>query len=204
MRAKMRAQCNIANHVPVHRFDGSMMNGLQAVSQWETYFGTPTGAVLGLFNAAYPLGGILGVFFIPTISDLWGRRMGLALGAAVSVVGGVLQASAADLAMFIVARLLLGAGCVITAGVGAPLITEIAHPHQRTTATALFLTSYALGSIVAAWSTLGTFRIENSAAWRIPSGLQAFPSVIQLLGIWWYVALLDYCRCALQVANSRA
>ncbi|PVH67971.1 general substrate transporter [Cadophora sp. DSE1049] len=166
-------------------FDGSMMNGLQAVSQWRLYFGAPKGAVLGLFNAAYPLGATFGVFFIPFVSDRWGRRVGLAVGAAISVLGGILQASSVNLAMFVIARLLLGIGCVITAGVGSPMITEIAHPHQRTTATALFLTFYSFGSIVAGWSTFGTFRIGNSAAWRIPSGLQAFPSLVQLIGIWW-------------------
>lgn len=164
-----------------------MMNGLQAVNEWRTYFGTPKGAILGLFNAAYPLGGVLGVFFIPTVSDRFGRKAGLAFGAAVSVLGGVLQAASQNLAMFVIARLLLGSGCVITAGVGSPMITEIAHPHQRTTATALFLTFYSFGSIVAGWTTFGTFRINNSAAWRIPSGLQALPSLIQFIGIWWWV-----------------
>src|SRR5450756_2457659 len=104
----------------LRRFDGSMMNGLQAVTEWRTYFGTPKGAVLGLFNAAYPLGGVVGVFFIPSVSDRWGRKVGLAVGAAISVLGGVLQASAVSLAMFVIARLLLGMGCVVTAGVGSP------------------------------------------------------------------------------------
>lgn len=76
-------------------------------------------------------------------------------------------------------------GTVFLGSSGAPLITEIAHPHHRATATALFNTSYALGSIVAAWTTFGSFRIAGSAAWRIPSALQGLPSVIQLLGIWW-------------------
>lgn len=39
-----------------------MMNGLQSVTHWQNYFGTPKGATLGFFNAAYPLGGIAGVF----------------------------------------------------------------------------------------------------------------------------------------------
>ncbi|KAH6695974.1 general substrate transporter [Leptodontidium sp. MPI-SDFR-AT-0119] len=166
-------------------FDGSMMNGLQAVTEWRNYFGAPKGAVLGLFNAAYPLGGVIGVFFIPIVSDRWGRKAGLAFGAAVSVLGGALQAGSVNLAMFVIARLLLGVGCIITAGVGAPFVTEIAHPSQRTTATALFLTFYSFGSIIAGWATFGTFRITNSAAWRIPSGLQVVPSAMQLLGVWW-------------------
>lgn len=31
---------------------------------------------------------------------------------------------------------------------------------------------------------LGTFKIENAWSWRIPSLVQAVPSVIQLAAIW--------------------
>jgi len=32
-------------------YDGSMMNGLQSLDQWNDYFGHPTGSALGLLNA---------------------------------------------------------------------------------------------------------------------------------------------------------
>jgi hypothetical protein len=32
-------------------YDGSMMNGLQSLTQWETYFDHPTKGKLGLLNA---------------------------------------------------------------------------------------------------------------------------------------------------------
>ncbi|KIW05920.1 uncharacterized protein PV09_03113 [Verruconis gallopava] len=166
-------------------FDGSMMNGLQAVESWRGYFGEPKGATLGLFNAAYPIGGLCAIPFISIIADTLGRRKTLALGAAICCVGAGLQSGASTLAMFVVARGFLGCGTVFLGSSGGPLIAEIAHPLQRPTATALFNTSYALGSIVAAWATFGTFRINGSAAWRIPSALQALPSVIQLCMLRW-------------------
>lgn len=161
-----------------------MMNGLQAVKPWRTYFGEPKGATLGLFNAAYPIGGLLAVPFVSFLPDLFGRRVGLATGAVICCIGAALQGAAQNLPMFVVARGILGAGTVFLNACGAPLITEIAHPAHRTTATALFLTSYALGSIVAGWTTFGTFRIASDASWRIPSVLQALPSVVQLAGLW--------------------
>lgn len=160
------------------------MNGLQSVSHWQSYFGTPKGATLGFFNAAYPLGGIAGVFLISPIADGLGRRVGLATGAALCCLGAALQGGAINIAMFVISRVIIGAGSVVVAGVGAPYITEIAHPAQRSTATALFLTFYSVGSIVAGWCTFGTFRIDGTASWRIPSALQGFPSVIQLLFVW--------------------
>ncbi|KAG4258901.1 hypothetical protein FPRO03_13367 [Fusarium proliferatum] len=165
-------------------FDGSMMNGLQSVSHWQTYFGTPTGAMLGFFNAAYPLGGILGTFLISPAADTFGRRWGLATGAALCCIGAAIQGAAMNIGMFIISRVIIGAGSVVVAGVGAPYITEIAHPAQRSTATALFLTFYSVGSIIAGWCTFGTFRIDSTASWRIPSALQGLPSIIQLLFVW--------------------
>jgi len=32
-------------------YDGSMMNGLQSLTQWDKYFHHPTGSKLGLLNA---------------------------------------------------------------------------------------------------------------------------------------------------------
>ncbi|KAG9252386.1 general substrate transporter [Emericellopsis atlantica] len=165
-------------------FDGSMMNGLQSVENWRNYFGEPKGATLGLFNAAYPIGGLCAIPFISFVSDTFGRRVGLATGATICVIGATLQAAAQNLPMFVVARGILGCGTVFLGSSGAPLITEIAHPAHRATATALFNTSYALGAIIAAWTTFGTFRIASSASWRIPSGMQGLPSIIQLLGLY--------------------
>ncbi|KAM0297031.1 hypothetical protein ACHAPM_009900 [Fusarium culmorum] len=106
-------------------FDGSMMNGLQSVTHWQTYFGSPTGALLGFFNAAYPLGGILGSFAISPVADTLGRRCGIAFGAALCCVGAAIQGASVNIAMFIISRVIIGSGSVVVAGVGAPYITEI-------------------------------------------------------------------------------
>lgn len=41
-----------------------------------------------------------------------------------------------------------------------------------------------MGSFVAAWLTFGTNRIPSNWAWRAPSLVQALPSILQLLFIW--------------------
>ncbi|KAG5789091.1 hypothetical protein H9Q69_011858 [Fusarium xylarioides] len=115
----------------IYSFDGSMINGLQSVSHWQTYFGTPTGAMLGFFNAAYPLGGILGTFLISPAADTFGRRWGLATGAALCCISAAIQGAAINIAIFIISRVIISAGSVVIARVGAPYITEIAHPAQR-------------------------------------------------------------------------
>lgn len=89
-----------------------MMNGLQSVEQWRLYFGEPKGSTLGLFNVAYPIGGLCAIPFISVISDTFGRRFGLACGGAIYLLGATLQAAAQNLPMFVVARGILGCGTV--------------------------------------------------------------------------------------------
>ncbi|KAK7229568.1 hypothetical protein V2G26_001738 [Clonostachys chloroleuca] len=142
------------------------------------------GANLGIFNAAYPLGGVIGVFFTSPVADNYGQRTAIGVGAGLCCIGAAIQAGAVNLPMFVIFRVVVGAASVLVGGVGAPLITEIAHSEHRSTATALFLTFYSLGAISAAWCTFGTFRIDGSASWRIPSALQVLSSAIQLITIW--------------------
>ncbi|KAH6667445.1 hypothetical protein B0J14DRAFT_642392 [Halenospora varia] len=105
-------------------YDGSMMNGLQAVESWRDYFGSHKGSTLGLFNAAYPIGSLCAIPFISFISDGFGRRVALATKVTLCCIGAALQAGAANLPMFVVARGLLGCGTVFLGLLGAPLITE--------------------------------------------------------------------------------
>lgn len=72
------------------------------------------------------------------------------------------------------------------ASLGAPiLIIEIAFPTHRAPVTSIFNTGWGFGSIIAAWTKYGTFRIANTGSWCLPSLLQAFTAVIQLIFIWW-------------------
>ncbi|KAG8688318.1 hypothetical protein FRC11_005641 [Ceratobasidium sp. 423] len=86
-------------------FDGSMMNGLQAVPHWVSFFGEPKGATLGLYN-------------------------------------------------------------------------------QRAKLSSLYNTMWFTGSIIAAATTLGTFRIDGGASWRIPSAMMGLVPVLQMIIIW--------------------
>ncbi len=80
--------------------------------------------------------------------------------------------------MFIGCRFLIGLGLSWATMAAPVLITELAFPTHRAPITGLY--NY-LGSIAAAWVTYGTFPIENTWSWRIPSVLQGVPSVIQVI-----------------------
>ena len=86
--------------------------------------------------------------------------------------------------MFIGARFMIGFGVTFAAAASPLLVTELAYPSHRGKATSMYNTLWYLGSIIAAWTTFGTFKVESTWAWRIPSALQGLPSVIQIFFIW--------------------
>ncbi len=82
--------------------------------------------------------------------------------------------------MYIIARMLLGAGILFCIISGAALIAELGHPKERAILTSLFNSSYFIGQILASAIALGTTDIPSNWAWRIPSLLQICPSLLQI------------------------
>ncbi|OAL28490.1 hypothetical protein AYO20_09438 [Fonsecaea nubica] len=164
-------------------YDGSMMNGLQALPQWQDFAGHPTGAWLGFINAAQSLGSIVTYVVSPVLAQRYGRKLGMWLGFIMLILGVTLQTAAQNIATFILGRFFMG---VVTSfwGISAPLlITETAHPRHRAPLTALYQCGWYVGSLVAAWATFGTRNYASSWAWRIPSVLQAAIPAVAFLGL---------------------
>lgn len=95
---------------PVVPFAGSLMNGLQSLPQWMNYFGNPTGARLGVVNAAQSIGSVLSIFLVGASSDRFGRRPVLLAGILMIIAATVIQAASVNYAMFVVSRVIVGFG----------------------------------------------------------------------------------------------
>ncbi|KAJ7195580.1 general substrate transporter [Mycena haematopus] len=161
-------------------YDGSMMNGLQSLTQWENYFDYPTKGKLGLLNAIQTIGSLAGCPFAPYMADGLGRRPTVFFGALIMVIATAVQTASQSVGMFIGSRFLIGFGLTFAANAAPMLVTELSYPKYRAPLTSTYNSLWYLGSIVAAWATFGTFKIGNTWAWRVPSLLQAIPSVFQV------------------------
>ncbi|CAI6091884.1 unnamed protein product [Clonostachys chloroleuca] len=160
---------------------GAMMNGLQTLGQWRAYFDNPSAPLLGAMNAIFPVGKVLGLFPATWICDRYGRKLSMWIGLFFLIGAAGLQAGSVNLAMFLISRLILGAATALVAQPAPILVAELAYPTHRAKATGMYQTFFYVGAIFAAWSTYGTFRLDNSWSWRIPSFLQAFLPLLQLL-----------------------
>ncbi|KAK3325049.1 general substrate transporter [Apodospora peruviana] len=172
-------------------FDSQLINTLQYSPTFHEYLGggridpkTNQFAIepgmLGFVNSCYQLGSIFAVPIAPWFSQRFGRRWSIMLGSGIMVFGALLQGFAQHLAMYIIARMLLGAGILFCIISGASLIGELGHPKERATLTSLFNSSYFIGQILASAIALGTTEIKSNWAWRIPSLLQICPSLLQI------------------------
>lgn len=183
-------------------YDGSMLNGLQVFKRWNEAMSNPTGAILGALSNGTTFGAILAYLVASWLSDKIGRKKATIVGSIITFVGAILQANSTNYAFFLITRIILGFGNGITAVSCPLLIAEISFPDMkresepntttakyklsafRSTATTSYGAFWYLGALVAAWVTYGTRVMDTSYCWRIPSYMQGFFPIVQIIGTW--------------------
>jgi MFS family permease len=164
-------------------YDGSLMNGLQALNEWNRFMDYPTGVKLGWINAIILLGSGVGSPIAAWISNRFGRKPGLYVGYIFMILGSVLQTASPNRAAFLLARLFIGVASALF-GVAAPLlINEMAHPRHRGTVNSLFMTGWYIGGSVSGWVIFRVRSYSSSWSWRLPSLLQALLPAVALPGL---------------------
>ncbi|KAI9147154.1 High-affinity glucose transporter [Paramyrothecium foliicola] len=150
-------------------YDGSMMNGLQTLPQWREFFNHPEGALLGLMNAVYPLGKLVGVVLVTYVSERWGRKVPLLIGLVTCIGFAIMQALAHNLAVFVTARAFLGCGTMFISQPSPILIAEVAYPTHRGKITALYNTFY---GAIPTLQLAGLYFVPESPRWLISKNRQ--------------------------------
>lgn len=165
-------------------FDGSVLTGLQGVSAWKEQFNHPKGSILGITSAAYPLGAICSTPFSAWVADRFGRRWSVLIGSVIMIFGVIIQTASNTLGIFIGGRVIIGFGVTMALTAAPVLISELTHPRHRVIFGSIYNTSFYLGALLAGWITFGSYRIQSSWAWRLPTLFQAVPALFQVIFIW--------------------
>ncbi|KAK5999471.1 hypothetical protein QM012_005472 [Aureobasidium pullulans] len=164
-------------------YDGSLMNGLQALNQWNDYFDRPAGAFLGFLNAIYWIGAGCMYPVAAIVANRYGRKMPIWVGYAFLALGAGLQTGANNEGAFAVARFFVGNASACFSTSIPLLINEIAYPSHRGICGALYNCGWYVGGLIAAFLTYGTRDMDDSWSWRIPSLLQILVPFLALPGL---------------------
>lgn len=161
-------------------YDGSMLNGVNILPSYNDYFQL-TSTTTGLNTASIFIGGFLGPIWSGMIADRLGRRPAIFWGSLITIVGIVLQGAAQHIAMFMIARVILGFGSAVSGIAGAVYLTETFPSRWRTWGVGSLNNFYYVGALIAALVTLGTYQWQSTWAWRAPSFFQAIFSVLSIV-----------------------
>ncbi|KAJ3752005.1 sugar transporter [Lentinula raphanica] len=158
-------------------YDGSMINGLNILPSYTDYFHL-TPATTGLNTASLWIGGCIAGVTWGKVTDVIGRRPALFWAAILTLVAVVLQTAAQNIAMFVIARIILGFGTSASGLTGPAYLAETLPLHWRGWGLGIFNDFYYVGGLIAAGITYGTSFMPSTWAWRIPSLIQGIFSIL--------------------------
>ncbi|KAH8660091.1 general substrate transporter [Xylariales sp. PMI_506] len=164
-----------------------MTSNLQSFPEWKLEMGSPSSSQVGLISAIYFIGCLVGSIPAAIITDMFGRKWGMAVGQFFTIVGAGFQAGSHGRSQYMGSRFILGFGIAFVTCAGPALISELAVPRIRGTLVSFFNPFWYLGSIIVAWTCFGTSHMasNNTWNWRIPSLLQALIPCCVLPLIYW-------------------
>lgn len=90
-----------------------MLNGLNILPSYTDYFNL-NAATTGLNTASVFIGGFFGPLVSGIMTDRLGRRPAIFWGTLVLLIGVILQTAAQNVAMFVIARIILGFGAAVS------------------------------------------------------------------------------------------
>lgn len=143
--------------------------------------------LIGLTGSLYQAGGFFGCLSVTFFSDRWGRKVGVAVPATLSVICAALLAGSVNMEMFIVMRFLAGfAAYMLTCAI--PLwMSEVVPTNVRGPLVNVAGASILCGFALSNWVGYAFYHRQNleTATWRVPIALTGIFPLILVLCLYW-------------------
>ncbi|KAA8535287.1 hypothetical protein F0562_030290 [Nyssa sinensis] len=136
---------------------------------------------LSAFTSSLYLAGLVASLVASPITRKYGRRASIICGGISFIIGATLNASAVNLALLILGRLMLGVG-IGFGNQAIPLyLSEMAPTHLRGGLNMMFQLATTLGIFTANMINFGTEKLRPWG-WRLSLGLAAAPALLMTVG----------------------
>ncbi|KAJ4345830.1 uncharacterized protein N0V89_011965 [Didymosphaeria variabile] len=152
------------------------MGSFNVMPSYSNYF-TLTTATKSLNTGISYMGGALMSLFAGSLVDWRGRKECIFWSAVITMIGGIIQGAAQNIGMFIAGRFIVGFGLGLAQVSTPTLVAETAPVQWRGFALGMYYACWGVGTLLASGVCYGTQNMSSTWAWRIPSVLQAGPSV---------------------------
>ncbi|KAL8916667.1 MAG: hypothetical protein Q9208_008367 [Pyrenodesmia sp. 3 TL-2023] len=165
------------------------MSAIISIPQYKCYFQSgpvpddpslctgPTSDVQGGITAAMPGGSWLGALCSGYISDIFGRKKAIMIGAVIWWIGSTIICASQNVGMLVVGRVINGF-CVGICSAQVPVyISELAPPSKRGRLVGAQQWAITWGIMIMFYLSYGSSYAEGTAAFRIPWGLQMIPAM---------------------------
>ncbi|KAL4874213.1 general substrate transporter [Aspergillus karnatakaensis] len=161
-------------------YDSALINGINIMPSYTETLQLTT-ATKSLNSASTFLGWAIVSTFMGPVVDRVGRRTGVLISVFLKLIGVALMSSAQEVVMFIIGRIMLGAGAGTSSIASSTWLAETLPKRHRAAGLSFVYTVYYVGALIAAGVTYRTADISGSWSWRIPCLLQAIFSILCLL-----------------------
>lgn len=137
---------------------------------------------LSAFTSSLYLAGLVASLVASPVTRKYGRRMSIICGGLSFLIGAILNATAVNLEMLLLGRIMLGFG-IGFGNQAVPLyLSEMAPTHLRGGLNIMFQLATTLGIFTANMVNYGTQKLSSSYGWRVSLGLAAVPAIIMTVG----------------------
>jgi MFS family permease len=136
---------------------------------------------LTAFTSSLYAFGMVGTLVASRVTRRLGRQAIMLIGGSMFLVGALVNAAAANVAMLIVGRMLLGLGLGFSGQATPVYLAEVSPPRWRGGFISAFPLFISVGYLVANLINYGTSRIPEWG-WRLSLGLAAVPAAVMVAG----------------------
>ncbi|CAJ2502532.1 Uu.00g099260.m01.CDS01 [Anthostomella pinea] len=143
----------------------------------------PDDVLQGGIVAAMPGGSWLGALVSGFLSDHFGRKTTIQIGAVIWVIGSILVCASQDIPMLIVGRVINGLSVGICSAQVPVYISELSPPSKRGRLIGMQQWAITWGIAIMFFVCYGSSFIAGEAAFRLPWGLQMIPAALLFLGL---------------------